>query len=447
MTFALKEFEDLRNKFNDTVTVLLGRELKNITNPDERKRIENLPEHARIEQLSEPRKYEIQYLKAVLTELELQVRNKTKTSKQCSQVFYAAMFIIHKDIKDHLGRFQSAEGSHLHTSLTDIMGINDKNTPEPRQLTECYKSLNKFLSPIFIENDSRKGLKIEHHLLQNVPFEHLVSLLKKGYKLDKEANILSGNTFRAEGKSSVEPTYRPERELPEQTITQLTSWDELKKGLHNLILEERTDKNVSSISHIPNKVRQAQIQSLEIIEAALSKSQPSLKNSEKIAVLAGAMYIVRGQIAQEYKKEPLSNSKALENSIIHTGLTKILKAKDAKFEDIEALIQSTNQYVLHMTVEFAGSSKEIQKDAIRTNNIFSKAEEFKLIPFLALAQDIINICRDGALDVCVEAIKPKVNAPSIWSWWKKPASTKEEDADVEDEKVEALNNNPSVVKI
>ena len=174
---------------------------------------------------------------------------------------------------------------------------------------------------------------------------------------------------------------------------------------------------------------------------AISLSGPKasgIKETEKTAILAGAMYLVRGHIATEYGYEPLSHvdikpSLLRKGSVVHTELTNILKAKATPVEDIEVLITAANQYIRHMTVQNVES-----KESIKPEHIFSTIKNFLLNPILSMAQQIIRSCRDKAIGHCVvelnkeiEASKPKEAsssyASSLYNWWKKPAKVQEEE--------------------
>lgn len=381
MTFVLKDFEELKKQFKDATTVILKHYSKE-----------------KIADLAEPRKNELQFLTAVLAELETRSAiYKTKANlKPFVNIFYGAMLVIAKDIENNLGRMEKKENSLLYTSLMECMGITEKVKPDAHQYMEFFKGLNAFLPLIFVEQNSRKGLNSKH-ALDIVPLQNLATLVTTSYMLDKDANNTAIAELKVEGETLAEArSYTVSKDVSAPVIAQF-KWEDLKKSLHDLLLEERAIKKVSHINKLDEK-RAAQLIFLTSVEASLTDIKSGLKEAEKIAILAGAMYIVRGQIAQEYSKNPLSTDDI--NTVIHKGLTDILKAKEECHEDVEVLVTAANQYLHYMTVEPAGTPKD--KDSIRVNNLFSKIAGFNLVKTFNLIQSMIITCRVEALRSCVE---------------------------------------------
>ncbi|KGP62349.1 type IV secretion protein Dot [Legionella norrlandica] len=441
MTFVLREFEDLKKHFNDTVDIILQRE--------DKKKIEELPS---------PRKEEIQFLQSVLTKLEdrlSQHQPQPKSLKPYATVFYGAMLLICRDIENKLGYMERKENSLLYTRLMDGMGITDSNLPLPNQYIIFYKELNKLLSFIYVDNDSRKGLKQEH-FLQKLSLKELSDFVKLSFLQEERAEKNALAKLTADGKSKIDAnTFQVVKTIDASILEPFKSWPEMKEALHKLILEEFSDKNVANFSKLEkkNQDRAAQLQFLHTLAEQLDNiPEQNLASLEKIAILAGAMYIVRGQIAIEYSKAPLSNNE-LSGSIIHTGLTKILHANAESYEDIEVFITAANRFIRHMTIERPESSnRSITKEAIREKHLFSEITGFNLSSVLPLIQEMIKTCRSEALDACVikrheelEALKPKSQKSSITgtisgyvgNWWgsKKPTSaTSEHEEDEEAQK-------------
>lgn len=155
----------------------------------------------------------------------------------------------------------------------------------------------------------------------------------------------------ADGKTKANAnSFHVEKPIDSSIVEQFKSWDEMKGALHQLILDELSDKNVAKISAL-SQARSAQLKFLQTMAEQLDKiPNQSLEPSEKMAILAGAMYIVRGQIAQEYGKDPLSNDK-ISATVIHTGLSTILHANADCCEDKEVLIAAANKFIRHMVIE------------------------------------------------------------------------------------------------
>lgn len=423
MTFDLKEFDVLKSHFNDTVKIILKREGKD-----------------KIEDLPNPRKEEVQFLRAVLNELEQKIdQQKPRSLTTYTQVFYGAMLLVCQDIENHLRVMEKKENSLLFTRLMDGMGITEENKPSPNQNIIFYRGLNRFLNFIYEDNDSRKGLK-EKHFLQVLPLKKLSALAKLSYEKEEAAENIALENLTTDGKTKVSAdNFQVEKEVNASLVEHFKSWDEMKAALHQLILDELSDKNVAKISAL-SQTRSAQLNFLQTMTAKLDNiSNLTLKPTEKMAILAGAMYIVRGQIAQGYSKDPLSNDK-ISSTLIHTGLSDILHANAKSYEDKEVLIAAANKFIRYMTIE-RPDNKKVSKEAIREKHLFSDIAGFHLSSVLSLIQNMIKTCRTEAVEACVtkrkeelEALKPKTESTSITgsitgyvgSWFKKAPNTSEE---------------------
>ncbi|HAT2009532.1 TPA: lpg0634 family Dot/Icm T4SS effector [Legionella pneumophila] len=445
MTFVLKEFDTLKSHFNDTVKIILQREKKD-----------------KIEDLPNPRKEELQFLTAVLNQLEAKIDElKPRSLASYVHVFYGAMLLVCKDVENNLRVMEKKENSLLFTRLMDGMGISDENIPTSDQNIMFYRGLNKFLNFIYESNDSRKGLKKEH-FLQVLSLKKIYSLAKLSYEQEEAAENNALTKLTADGKTKANAnSFHVEKPIDSSIVEQFKSWDEMKGALHQLILDELSDKNVAKISAL-SQARSAQLKFLQTMAEQLDKiPNQSLEPSEKMAILAGAMYIVRGQIAQEYGKDPLSNDK-ISATVIHTGLSTILHANADCCEDKEVLIAAANKFIRHMVIERPEqSNKKITKESIRENNMFSDIAGFQLISVLTLIQNMIRTCRTDAIEACVtkrkeelEALKPKKEGYSIassvtgyvGSWFKKAPSMSEEDEedDLKDQNTAEETSKPTV---
>ncbi|KTC83757.1 hypothetical protein [Legionella cincinnatiensis] len=446
MTFELKELSTLKREFNDAVDVLLKRDKK-----------------GKIEDLSNPRKYELQYLSAILNRLEEQVSDKTIKPQVAALAFYGAMQTVMRDIENKRGMLDSS--GLLSDSLANIIGINSEvraeNKPDLYQTSKFYTALNEFLKQIFINNDSRKGFK-KDHILRAIPTNHLNELVETGYLLSKNAEKAIVDSLAATGQTLVvfeKPTspngeekkeasvaeekktvfigdYAASKKSPISATGRFGSWDELTLALADLIKDELADKNVSKINKL-GVHRAAQLHFLNAIKAAVQAT--GISESEKLAVLAGAMHLVRKQIDDEYASAILTST---ENSIIHKGLDKILGKKgEVDAQDIEALIFSTTQFMRFLTVEPKTDGKKL----IRNKHVFSEIAGFDLKNTFTLCIDMIHDCRNVALHHVVEEFNkegkipekaPKSYIASALSKFSFLTGKKDESSEEEDDELE-----------
>jgi hypothetical protein len=433
MTFALKDFEHLKKHFNDCVAFVLKR--------DGKEKISDLPSR---------RRDELQFLTSVIAELETH-----KITTESVNTLYGAMLVTNQDI---INRMKSGEStSKVLDRLNIAMDIKDSSKPSNDQYATFYKSLNRFLNLIYVENDSRKGFKKEH-ALQTVPAPKLVDFAKIGFQLEEAAQNQISTTLTVDGKSNTDGSwYKAAKLVPESIVAPFTSFAALKEALHQLIIAETADKNTADLTTL-DPSRAIQLQFLESLANSLSGPKASgIKETEKTAILAGAMYIVRGQIAQEYGYAPLSHTDIVatllrNGSVVHTELTKVLNAKTTCVEDTEVLINAANQYIRHMTVE-----KVDAKEAIRAKHLFTDIKDFSIVSILELAQNMIRSCRDMAIDFCLgelnkeikaqEALQPKAPttsyASTIYSWWKKAPQQPTAEEDLEEQHAATVDSGPS----
>ncbi len=425
MTFVLKDFEELKKHFKDTVRIILER-----VNQDAKdgnvKKLENLPS---------PRKEELQFLISVIEVLDERASHaKHKNTKQFALTLYGAMLLIAKDVELNLSsiKMEKKENSILWKRLMEAMGISDATKPQAHQFTEFHEAINKFLPLIFVDHDSRKGLAPKHPLM-SLPLDKLSVFVTTSYRLEKESRFaevaelveLAKHGIRGESKPNAKEFKS--QEVNPKILAKFANWDALRTELHDLKIKELANKNAANVNDL-STLRAAQLSFLSSIEKQLSEAK-GIKDEDKITILAGAMYIVRGQIAVEYSKNPLSASD-IKNSKIHTGLTGILKAKEESLEDIELLISAANHYIHFMTIEAntkvepnkapkaeaskaetskdgkaeAAAPKEEYKDSIRKVHLFSDIKDFHLADTLTLIQSMIHTCRKGALDRCINKV-------------------------------------------
>lgn len=440
MTLALKDYNELKSKFNDCIAFVLKRE--------DKKEISQLPSR---------RRDELQFLTSVIKELDARIseakindqrpEKRPELLKPYVNILYGAMCVINQDITNRMTSLES--GSRVQERLELAMGMKDAQ-PSPEQYVTFYKSLNNFLNLIYVDNDSRKGFKKEHALM-SIPVHKLEAFANISFEKEEmaqnnvNAQLVVADKSHGDGSSWYKATHNADA-----IAARLGTFDELKEELHQLILDETAAKDKSDISALDAK-RVIQLGFLQKLADALSaKKAEKIKDADKTAILAGAMYLVRGQIAREYGEEPLSHADIVAGyikggSVVHTKLTTILKAKETCFEDVEVLLAAASQYIRNASVQNI-VEKDVHKESIRPDNIFSAIKDFSLNLFLTLANNMIKSCRSKALDHCVvemkkeiEAAKPKEPstsyASSLYNWWKKPVAKQEEDEEtLEDQK-------------
>lgn len=393
MTFVLKDFNAIKKHFNEAVTTILRRE-----------KIDSVGD------LPKKRREEIMFLQSVLTELESRITHyKPKNLKPFAEVLSGAMLVIKKDIKDNLGYMEKAEGSLLYTSLDTVMGIDGKDFPDHHQTASYYYALNSFLALIYKEGNSRLGLS-SAPVFASVPLEKLVTLATSSYQLEEAVRKEITKNYVADGKTDAKiGGYVTTKDTAASAVEPFTSYATLKASLDSLIIDERAKHSVPKISALPNKTRVTQLLSLQILSEALATPTAisKIKESERIAILAGTMLLVREQIGQnEYSKTPFSTD-AIERSEVHKGLTGILKAQEIDTEDAQALITAAQHFTAHMTLDRT-DNKGVVTEAIRAKHIFSDIPGFNLASVLDLMQKLIKTCRIDALNRCIKDHKKEV---------------------------------------
>jgi hypothetical protein len=385
MTFVLKELSELRVDFNKTVDILLTRDGK-----------------GKIEDLPDPRKYELQFLSAVLTELEKQAQQKAQktpsaphSTENQATVYYGAMLTVIKDINETNGYLAA---STLRDRLNEV--ITPENTPpedKPNlyQTSKFYTTLNGFLKQVFINRDSRKGFASEH-MLRAVPTESLSKLMQTSYELEKKAQFAIIASLTVDGKSSVNVTdYEEERKSPISATERFGDFAKLNAAIDKLIIAELADKNVHKIEKL-SQHRAAHLHLINITRENLKTAK--IDESEKVAVLAGIMRFVREQIIDEYASSYIGN---IEKSVVYKGLSKILGADEVGPQDTEALLLSATQFIRFMAIEPESNDKK----AIRAKHIYSGIAGFDLKTSLNKFVEMIYNCREEALKHAVEEFK------------------------------------------
>lgn len=427
MTFVLKEFKELNEHFNETVDIIIERDKKPTKKTDAKA--------PSIDDLAEPRRSELLFLKAVMEQIAKMPPAKAKAPA------YGLMLLMKTDIHQNLGLGETVEGSQLYRRLNAAMGVDKTNVLSPVQKMLCYKELNSLFKIIYEDGDSRKGFKKEHPL-QVVSLDKLMKLIDASYKLEEK----SQNELMAALPSDGKTTADIKKYSAALVLATSKKWEDLKSEFKALVKSEFAEKKAATYEEL-GQPRTAQLQFLQAIIDAFSDSKlTNIKEAEKISILMGAMYIIRGAIAKEYRYTPLANDTIYPKMspkpiVVHTGLTKILDATKATPEDIEAYTTSARRFMHYMIIERALNSKKpeenIEKDAIRSTHMFSLIKDATLQKnflqnLFTVTQNIISTCRTNALEASVnkvkkeiEEAKPAKGGSSLFgnwgSWWKTTA--------------------------
>lgn len=382
MTFELKGYNELKAHFKETVEIILKKyKIK-----------------SSIEELIEPRRSQVKFINYTIESLDARIEetnhsNMPRVLAEAARTLNGAMLLVSAQVTESLGTIQ--RNSLLRDRLNLGMGITDENIPTNFDLNKCYEELNKFFKLIFVEKNSRKGLKAEHDL-QYIPLDMLVGLMKRSYELEELSHKNALADFALDGKAVINPRNFKTAPVAASIIAPFTNWETLQSALQQLETDELGAKNVADISLL-SKERAAQFSFLKTLVKNLNTLFPeTTKDSLKTAILAGAMCIVREQIGQkEYSKTALSHDD-ISSSIIHTGLSKILNSKETSPENIEALLHVANDFIMFMTTE---------PKKYKAKHLFSDIKDFSLPGILELVQSTITNCRKTALDRVVTAYK------------------------------------------
>ena len=462
MAFAFKDYNKLRSDALDIEKNMLRDKKKDS-----------------VEDLEEPRKSQLQFLQYVVGHLDK--AGKDMDSSQKGLVLHGAMMLLVYRINKEMGLIQ--HNSFLRDRLTSVMDI-EQNPPTHEQYGLCFHSLNKFLGNIFINSDPRQGL-IKDLTPYKISLEQLVKLTKASYRqerehLKKEARYLKNAEEDVPAPAAIPPISSV---IPTKIQTQIKSWKDLKRDLHNLVQTELEDKRAGGVNRIGNNTRAAQLDFLQAVKKSLEEAQvlaPANKDAsvsssstkakgknkgknsyngqaaessadkapeentgpeatpmpdtQKAAILAGAMFIVRGLIDIEYSAAPL-NQKSENNSKIHTELSKILDVTNQSTEDMKTVVQITYGYIRVMALANTGTNDCSQ---IRKTHLFSNVAHFDLRNYLSQIAEILYQCRNSVIKACEPPKEQKSKASAVgWGaslggMFAKKSATTNSDSDDDD---------------
>ena len=344
-------------------------------------------------ELPSPRKDQLLFLQRILGYIQSKGDNSVDTG-----CYYAAMLVVRQDARNNfsLMRGETEAGSKLCERINECLGITDKNQPELKQYSTWHKELNEVLfNALFISKDSRKGLNKEH------PFADL------------------------------------------EIVNKFNSFTELTVELRKMISTHLGKRDTGTVNNLSPE-RAAQIEFLQKIALSLESIEyPDTKNGkiakeagaqdfDKTAILAGAMHIVRAQIALSYGLDAIASDD--KHSAVYKRLNELLKMHNESPENVYMLVSAANEYIQHLIVETAGNKVQIRE----THPLSSTGFDLSKIADVIFA--VFKSCHNQILDNAFNTAYPKEQSKSVMSYiptlsnlWtsssKKPAVKPTEDED------------------
>lgn len=409
MTFTMKGYNDVAKQFHKIVKIVLERDKKIVMEDFDTVKDKTRPTFLAeyIAKLDDgPRKEQLNFIAAFMKDLET-----TKLPKeQQTKALYGAILVVCRDIEKKEGYvLEKKENSVVYTGLRkDAMGINPpQSVPTDLEYAEFYQAFNSVMNRVFVKNDSREGWNKEHPF-RTIKAETLLSFVEMGYVLEQASQDEFVKHMSKDGKSK-QPSgqqFKVQPAIKNELVKQFGDFISLSKKLESLEDHELSQKSKSNVNLLNNAVRTTQYQFLKTIALALKNMK--LPDADKVAVLAGAMYIVRGEIATAYKKstplykKPINATYTQNGSVTHIGLTEILGSEKASYEDMAVLIEATNQFIRFMCIE---SPAENKAPLFRAKTMFSDIANFNLATVLIEIQKMLLDSRHLALKVCLDQVK------------------------------------------
>lgn len=462
MTFTPKTFEQIKADHLETIKQML---IKHISWDEKKHPIEDLNETKDlVTKLEEPRKSQLSFITNLIQHLDPDFENTTQIIKSTKSAkakadakaeelkyhkfLYGAMLTI----MAHIESYGSPMNSHLYKRLL----LNFKEPLTTSQYEDINDTFNEFvLSTLYTNEGQKKFLNPKHYLLEGVNTKYLSEILIQGYKFISNTSNKVILELPVDGVPLKNSTHYVGKEIVDPSRTQqFGDFEALNDKFKILINLEITDWKVEEISKIADKNRKFQMQFLDTCRLLIKKLDTT--DSEKTAILAGLMHLVRGEINKTYKYSALYRDKIdgiFHNTRVQTELSDYLGTSTESFENIEAFLIAAKQFIYSMTIET--NCKELKK-SIRPDNILSKIEGFdqRLPKLLGLIEDMLCLCREeivtNAIKAHLEHTKskaeagPKPEAPkssgimaSVKSYlvWGSSSKPKEDDKGKEEEVV------------
>lgn len=460
MTFTPKTFEQIKDEHLKTIKQML---IKHISWDEKKHPLETLNETKQlVAGLEEPRRSQLSFITNLIQHLEptfestTQIIKTTKSAKlktdakaeelKYLKCLYGAMLTI----SAHIEYYGSPMNSHLYKRLM----LNFKEPLSNSQYEEINDTFNEFiLSTVYVNEGQKKFLKANHYLLEGVEPKYLGEILIEGYKYICNTSKKVINELPVDGVPLKNSTHYLGKEIVAPFRTQqFGSFKALSDKFDMLTNLEVTDCKVQEISQIADKNRKFQMQLLDSSRTLIEKLDTT--DSEKVAILAGLMHLVRGEINITYKYSALYRDKIngiVHNTRVQTELSDYLGTSTESFENIEAFLIAARQFIYSMAIET--NNKELKK-SIRPENILSKIAGFdqRLPKLLDLIEDMLCLCRKEIVTVAikthleqskseVKAEAPKsagfVSSAKSYFFGGSNSKPKEDDKGKEEEKEEA----------
>lgn len=445
MTFELKTLKELKDHFNRTKEVVLEYEnamsfdrleepnmrsamilqetvlLKieeqiNIVTKDTEEKLAKIDEKLKLElektkQDGEKPKFSPTRLKEDAEKAKKKLESRLNENiHNYKLAYYGAMLIAQHDISS----INRNRATILSSRIAEALGVGASvaidNLPSPNYYETFYVMFNALMkSQLFPEGDARKGFK-EDHMLSALPKDALERILTKAYEFEKNARTTVVDGLAANGKSVIDiSAFKVEKETPSSATERFKSFAELKKELEGIITAELVSKKKGTINEV--QARATQLNFLEKICALVENL--GIKDTEKTAILAGSMYLVRKQIQKTYLL------RSPDNSEIHKKFGELLGAESISHLDHESLLHAANNFIRYVTLENKQTEqkKPVEK-VINESHPFAKIEGFNLPEVLNLFFEAICSSRDSACKQIFITMKQseKVEQPVTSAW-------------------------------
>lgn len=275
-----------------------------------------------------------------------------------------------------------------------LQAIIDEQTLSLSDLKKCYSLLNVFFNNTLFEtnpNNLQRTMKAEHKL-SNIPSEKLGRYIERSYMLEARIDPAADTDgLSPTSSSSIAASSTSIPVIIQQTFT---SYENLLGQYNDLLKEELTKHRKAKIAALPAS-RVPQYNFLVYIIEAL-RQNTSKEDNEKMAILAGAMWLVRASISQEY-----------------TGLTFSVENKSRTHEILSSILQSgttppeTVDFVLDKMYAFLIETRKSNPE--NTNTIPPDVQEI-LPSLLELTQQTIASNRISVLKDEMKRIRKEERA-------------------------------------
>lgn len=355
MGFELKTFPALVSGINEAVKIILQR--------DKVIDVTKIP--------NENRRFQIQFLTALSTSLELSNNqaNGPTTSLNSVYALYAGLVLVAGEI--------TSSGSTLRASILET--IMDNKQLSAHQLSTAYQELNQHLLSFFNEENITKGLKTENPF-SSLDQTELLKLIQTSFKNELAANIKEIDQLTNKSEKVAGP-YNIFDYVSELLVSRFPDFEIMGNKLDSVRITELANHDVPAIKSLP-QARFHQFAFMTAINDLLNSSENGhISESQKKAILAGAMCLVCSSIQDSYKLT------AATASVTYNELDSFLDFKNMSRNDMAKLVGTTQDFVRHFCVAVS------DEKAIRSKNPFSDYSNFNVNAFLKDMHKLICDCR------------------------------------------------------